>query len=178
MIRLPNNNDVYLIASTRFTSDTWFVNQNYRKRQNIPVVYGANIPIRKIYPLCAIVFVFEMNNTTNQIEGIGRIRNRLCVQERKRIYTTDAAHSEFNAYFYEGKKWVSRTTIMQQDPELLVIFEHILFKKKTHMKRQTGITVVTEHLLDNWMVPILVKEGMQKLMKRILRLFDQPQKQD
>jgi len=171
MIRLPNSNEVYLIASTRFNTDTLEVNTNYRRTNKIAVAYGSNMLIREQYPLYAITFVVEMNNSTNRIEGIGKILNHACLREWKRIYTSNIVHSEYNTYLYKGKQWISREIMFRKDPELLIIFENILFKKKTHVKRQSGITVITERLLDNWMETKYVQKGMQNLLKRILRLF-------
>lgn len=172
MIQIKDKDDVYLIASTRFNTETYAANQRYRRKHNIAAIYGSNMLIREKYPLYAITFVVEMNNNTNEIEGIGQIRNHASCQELKRVYTDDS-HYEYNAYFYKGPKWISRTTIAKKDPDLLVIFENILFKKKTHMKRQAGITVLTEQLLENWMSEKKrIKEGMRNLVLRILRVFD------
>jgi len=111
MIYLPNKEDVYLIASTRFTTDIYAENQRYRRKHNIPVVYGSCMMIRAKYPLHAVVFVLEMNNETNQVEGIGQIRNRLCYQEMENVYNSNIILSEHNTYFYTGQHWVSRNTI-------------------------------------------------------------------
>ena len=61
----------------------------------------------------------------------------------------------------------------KKDPELLVIFENLLFKKKTHAKRQGGITILTEKLLSHWMEDKQrLTEGLRKLLMRILVLFN------
>jgi hypothetical protein len=172
MIHLQNHDDVYLISSTRFNTETYAANQSYRRKHGIPAIYSNNMPIGENHPIYAVVFVLEMNNSTNRIEGIGRIRNQSYPREMKRIYTS-AAHSEYSGYVYKGTQWVSRATIAEKDPELLVIFENILFKKKTHVKRQAGITVVTEKLVASWMEDKMrAKEGLRKLLVRILAVFD------
>ncbi len=174
MIYLPNKEDVYLIASTRFTTDIYAENQRYRRKHNIPVVYGSCMMIRAKYPLHAVVFVLEMNNETNQVEGIGQIRNRLCYQEMENVYNSNIILSEHNTYFYTGQHWVSRNTIKKMDTDLLEIFENVLFKKKTHVKRHAGISVLTEQLLVNWLLkhPTKTEEGMINLLKRIIGVFD------
>jgi hypothetical protein len=171
MIELQNHDDAYLIASTRFNAETYAANQRYRRKHGISVIYGTNTPICDIHPKYAVMFVLEMNNSTNVIEGIGRIRNQLYPREMKNIYT-NIAHSEYNAFFYKGTKWVSRDIIQKKDPDLLIIFENMLFKKKTHIKRQGGITVITEKLLSHWMEDkTRLTEGLRKLLVRILALF-------
>jgi hypothetical protein len=57
----------------------------------------------------------------------------------------------------------------------LEIFENILFKKKTHVKRHAGISVVTEKLLVNWLIthPTKTEMALVNLLKRILYVFEQ-----
>lgn len=174
MIQLPNHEDVFLIATTRFNNETYAINQQYRHKYNIPAIYGTCMQIREKYPLNAITFVLEMNNSTNQVEGIGKIRNRLCYQELNTIYKSVHLH-EHNMYCYKGNQWISRKILGQMDPELLEIFENILFKKKTHVKRHAGISVVTEKLLVNWLIthPTKTEMALVNLLKRILCVFEQ-----
>jgi len=51
------------------------------------------------------------------------------------------------------------------DLELVTIFDTILFKGKSHMKRQTGITVVTEKLTKKW------NHDLDILKRRVKGLF-------
>jgi hypothetical protein len=174
MIQLPNHEDVFLIATTRFNNETYAINQQYRRKYNIPAIYGICMQIREKYPLNAITFVLEMNNSTNRVEGIGKIRNQLCYQELSTIYKSVHLH-EHNMYYYKGNQWISRKILGQMDPELLEIFENILFKKKTHVKRHAGISVVTEKLLVNWLIthPTKTEMALVNLLKRILYVFEQ-----
>jgi len=173
MIQLPYKEDAYLLASTRFTTAIYAENLRYRREHKVPVVYGSCMMIREKYPLYAVTFVLEMNNETNRVEGIGRIRNRPCYQEMDNVYS-NLLLSEHNTYFYTGNHWVSRNTIQKMDAELLEIFENILFKKKTHVKRHAGISVLTETLLVNWLLkhPTKTEDGMRNLLVRIIGMFD------
>ena len=67
----------YDIYTTRFTSDTYY--QNVRYKQNIEwdgslystmLTFPVNTPDK-------LLFVLDMNNTTNKIVGIGLVRNVL-----------------------------------------------------------------------------------------------------
>ena len=65
MIQIKDKDDVYLIASTRFNTETYAANQRYRRKHNIAAIYGSNMLIREKYPLYAITFVFEMISFVN-----------------------------------------------------------------------------------------------------------------
>jgi hypothetical protein len=137
---------MFHLACTRFTTSTYQENREYRRKHNEAVIYGISIPIRDIYPLGCLLFVVEMNNTTNCIEGIGFIRNRRLYDKRYVIYN----NPEYNRYIYRGTYWLSRGQISEYSPEILGIFETILFKGKTHLKRRFGINVLTDYLFLRW----------------------------
>jgi hypothetical protein len=67
---------MFYIASTRFNIDTYNENISYRKQSGIPVIYGTSIRIQEKYDAGALMFVVEMNNDENRIEGIGLIKNK------------------------------------------------------------------------------------------------------
>lgn len=153
------------IASTRFNTDTLMENVRYKETHKIKgCIYGASIKINKKYPLNAWMFVFEMNNSENTIEGIGLIRNMLSLDKHYRIYES----GDYNRYIYKGKHWISRPQIMEMAPNIIEIFEKILFKGKSNLKRMSGICVVTDKLFARWEYessPILnqIKEMFQRL---------------
>ena len=68
---------VYLV-STRFNNETWEQNVDFKKKYNYTgCIYGVPNPMSpKIY-VDEPVFVVEMNNSQNKIEGIGLIKNIL-----------------------------------------------------------------------------------------------------
>ncbi len=137
---------IYL-ASTRFNNDTWQENYSYKRQHNINgVIYGTNIRIKCSHSVGALFFVIEMNNQTNTIEGIGLIRNQLILDKRYNIYS----NGDYNRYIYKGDYWLSREKLLYYDKELVEIFEQILFKSKRHLKRQSGISVVSSLLFEKW----------------------------
>jgi hypothetical protein len=87
-----------------------------------------------------------MNNDENRIEGIGLISNNIVFDKKHRIYDD----SNYNRFIYRGDHWMSREKMLEIDPEIVSIFDKILFKGKSHLKRQSGITIVTEKLVLNW----------------------------
>jgi hypothetical protein len=137
---------MFYLASTRFNNETYRENIEYRHKKDIKVIYGTCVRIQARYSLDTILFVIEMNNETNKIEGIGIIRNRL-TDNKYKLYS----NNDYNRCVYVGEYWMSREQILNSDdPELVEIFDLILFKGKSHMKRQAGISVITKKLLTNW----------------------------
>jgi hypothetical protein len=137
---------MFHIACTRFNNDTYRENSEYRLTHNINVIYGPAFKIRNIYSPGSLIFVAEMNNNTNRIEGIGLIKNLLVADKRYKIYE----NGEYNRYIYRGNYWISRENIKLIDKEIIDILEIVLFKGKTNLKRMSGITVLTDKLFTNW----------------------------
>ena len=106
---------MFYIASTRFNNETYDENMSYRKKSDIPVIYGTSIRIQEKYDVGSLLFVAEMNNEENRIEGIGLIRNTLVYDKKHNIYS----NSDYNRYLYKGDYWISRKTILDKDDEIV-----------------------------------------------------------
>jgi len=132
------------MASTRFTTDTYNTNSYYRRKHNV-VVYGSNIRINQKCPVGSFIFVAEMNNNTNKIEGIGLVKN-IISPEKHKIYEND----DYNRYVYKGKYWLGREQLEKIDADLVVILDIILFHGKSHLKRVSGISILTDKLFLHW----------------------------
>jgi hypothetical protein len=79
--------NIKTIATTRFNEKTYEQNVNYKKKMGqLACLYGTPIKIKETIPLESQVYVIEMNNSTNKIEGIGLIQNRLILDKNYRIY--------------------------------------------------------------------------------------------
>lgn len=137
---------MFYLACTRFSNQTYQENNDYRIKNNEIAIYGSSFKIRDMYPPGSLIFVIEMNNETNRIEGIGLITNTIVTDKRHKIYK----NSDYNRLIYKGKYWISRNHIEELDPEINEIFDLILFKGKSNMKRLSGITILTEKLFTNW----------------------------
>jgi len=137
---------MFYIASTRFNHATWNENTEYRRQHSFRAIYGVCIKMHEKYPLKSIIFVIEMNNDNNQICGIGLIRNSLSLDKKYKIY----ADHDYNRFIYKGDFWISRGEILDYDATLIVRLENILFKGKGHLKRQSGISVITNKPFLNW----------------------------
>lgn len=149
------------IATTRFNNATLAENMAYRAKVLEPVLYGSSIRIHQKYSIGCTMFVFEMNNEQNRIEGIGVIKNQVVHDKKYKIYS----ESDYNRIIYRGSHWLGRAQLLEMDPELIDIFDKMLFKGKSHLKRQSGITVVTEKLTKKW------DQDLDLLKRRIKGLF-------
>jgi len=152
----------FYLATTRFNCKTYSENIHYRKTNEIIAIYGTCVKIQNKYSPDTIMFVIEMNNDTNYIEGISLIRNKLNYDKHK-IYD----NPEYNRYIYKGDYWISRNEILVIDEEIVDIFDTILFKGKSHVKRHAGISIITDKLLTNW------NYDLSTLKTRVKNLFVQ-----
>ena len=149
---------MFYLACTRFNNTTYAENTNYRNKHNEIAIYGTTLKIRDIYNVGTLIFIVEMNNDQNKIEGIGLIKNLLVCDKRHKIYDND----EYNRYIYRGKYWLSRTQINNVNEKIIEIFENILFKGKSHLKCRMGITIITEKLFVHWNYDLQILKNMVK----------------
>ena len=149
---------MFYLACTRFNNATYAENTNYRNKHNENVIYGTTLQIRHIYDLGIQIFVVEMNNEENKIEGIGLIKNLLVCDKRHKIYEND----EYNRYIYKGKYWLSRSQINNVNEKITEMFENALFKGKSHLKCRMGITIITQKLFVHWNYDLQIVKNMVK----------------
>ncbi len=152
------------MASTRYNNDTHSSSMEYRRRHKIPAIYGSNIRIATKCPVGAFLFVAEMNNSTNKIEGIGLIKN-IVSPEKYKIYS----NSDYNRYVYRGQYWLSREELKAIDPDIVSDLEVVLFYGKTHLKRGSGISILTEKLFLHWKFEL--KELLTKVKNAFVTTF-------
>jgi hypothetical protein len=86
-----------------------------------------------------------MNNELNQIEGIGLIKNTIQYDKYFKVYQD----CNLNRYVFKGKYRINREELIRYNSKLVEILDNILFKGKTHLKRGSGITTITDKLLKN-----------------------------
>jgi hypothetical protein len=135
---------MYYIASTRFNNATWDENILYRRINKISgTIYGSISRICDKYPLGCNIFIVEMNNEMNRIEGIGLIKNRLITDKKYNIYSD----TTYNRFIYKGDYWLSRDELTQ---DIQQIFDMILFKGRSHLKRIHGISILKHRIYQRW----------------------------
>ena len=134
---------MFTLASTRFNNSTLEENQKYRIKTNNACIYCSPQRMSPKIKLDSLVFIVEMNNELNQIEGIGLIKNTVKLDKYFKVYEI----CNFNRYVFKGKYRISREELIRYNSLLVEILDNLLFKGKTHLKRGSGITTITDKLL-------------------------------
>jgi len=124
------------IGTSKFNTQTYKENIKWKKENNKSnyTVTTLMTPICDRIPTDKGIFILEMNNETNKIEGIGIVRNFpvRCEDHGVKIYDNDY----FNSYIYHGKFHISRKKILKRDDwKVLKYLEHLVFKGSKHLKR-------------------------------------------
>ena len=104
-----------------------------------------------------------MNNSTNKIEGIGLIKNLIQFDKYYQVYKT----GNYNRYTYKSNYRIDRAVLENYNLKMVNLFDHILFKEKTHMKRGSGITTIPEKLLKHKLCTgVVFKMELRELFQR------------
>jgi len=133
----------HMIVTTRFSTDTLLENETFRQRNpKVGCVYCSPTSITHKIPEDMILFVMEMNNTTNKIVGIGMVKNMAICNKYKVYYNIS-----YNRYVYLGRNRISRENMTEEEEEIMKVFDTICFKGASNMKRGKGITTFPVELL-------------------------------
>ena len=134
---------MFSVVTTRFNEETWRENLAYRNKHSLKCVYCSPLEMSNHICLNIGVFVIEMNNSSNKIEGVGFIKNRPCGDRYYSVYKD----GNYNRYVYKGKYYLNRDILLEKNEKLVSILDYILFKEKTHLKRGSGFTSIPEKLM-------------------------------
>jgi len=152
---------MYHVVTSRFNNETIEINHTYRLKKGFECMYCTPLELSPKLEYNTPVFVIEMNNSTNKIEGIGFIKNK---PETSKYYKVHS-DSNTNRFTYIGKYFISRDFIDEYNPLLVYILDKILFKGYTHSKRGAGLTLLPEKVFS-----LETCEGMN-VKKEIKQLF-------
>jgi hypothetical protein len=115
----------------------------------------------------SLVFIVEMNNETNNIEGIGLVRNRPYLDKYYNIYKD----GNYNRFVYKSNYHIDREKLIRYDEDFVKLLEYILFKEKTHLKRGCGFTTITPKLLASKKNEDCKKLDLNSIIKNIIQYF-------
>tara|TARA_B100001093_G_C26627774_1_gene927486 strand:+ start:193 stop:681 length:489 start_codon:yes stop_codon:yes gene_type:complete len=134
------------IAVTRFNEETWKEHCIWKNsRQYYGAIYNTPTKISpKILPN-SILFIIEMNNSLNKIEGIGLIKNHLNLQKKIKIYKEE----NYNRFTYKSKYRIGKEDLSKEENKIIEVLEILLFKGSRHMKRGQGIQVIGDWIQYN-----------------------------
>ena len=135
---MAHSGEKFYIGTTRFSDFTFQENKQWRiKHKWEGCIYGVNKKISPNIPYMALIYVLEMNNDTNTIEGIGLVRNYINTDYNVCIYKSDL---NYNRYIYNSRHHILRKDIKY--PKMMNLLEQIVFTGAGHYKRGQGITTI------------------------------------
>ena len=139
---------MYSIATTRFTNKTYKEKEDWCSKYLWKgAIYGSPLKITESIPYESLVFVLEMNNDKNKIEGIGLIKNKLVMDKYYKIYS----NGNFNRYIYKSMYRIDLTNniLTEYEKKVIDIFNIVLFKTKRNVKRYQGITALPKWIANS-----------------------------
>ena len=159
-----------MLTVTRFNTTTLAENYEYKRKKKVPCIYGS--PSRMPPNIVSnYLFVIEMNNSTNIVEGIGFIQNKIVNNYREvyRIYQ----NGNYNRFIFKGFFHVSREELLQHSntSRLVKILDTVLFKGKGHMKRGIGFNSLTNKILARKIKARQIKKKARK--SRLLQIVEE-----
>ena len=164
------------IAVTRFNEKTWNENIEWRKHYGWKgCAYCSRVPIKASVPFKTPIFVLEMNNDHNKIEGIGLIFNieklskneyinfkKFATKNIKEWYEKNKKDKRarqfqiynekamgYNNYIYNSMFRIDSTDFSIKEKRIIYVLEHLVFKGSGHLKRGQGITIIPEWIKKN-----------------------------
>jgi hypothetical protein len=157
----------YYIGTVRFSNETFQENKKWRDDNNWDgCIYGSPIPIAKSpywrkVDMGAKIFILEMNNEEDRIEGIGCIKNYIRYDLSVNIYND----CNYNRYIYRSIHRKDRKDIENQD--ILKFLETLVFKGKGHLKRSQGISMIPIQWSNtSWIFPFrMLRSPIMKELK-------------
>lgn len=152
------------IAVTRFNNKTWEENCNYRDKNEMNgCCYGTPVLLQIDIAIGALLYILEMNNDKNQIMGIGLIRNHNRADKRYCVYSD----GNYNRYNYRSEYRIDRSEFKKKNNSLLELFELLVFKGYTHLKRGHGIQLIKKKKYKE----IENKFSKEKILSMVKDLF-------
>ena len=148
---------MYGLATTRFNNKTWEENRDWREKNNHKgAIYGCPSQIKA----GELLFILEMNNEKNHVEGVGLIRRQLVCDKYYKIYSD----GNYNRYIYKSQYRIDRSELNKQEEKVVAMFDILLFKGSRHLKRGQGVTSVPIWVLNNRSIDFI--KFFRKLFKR------------
>lgn len=148
------------IAITRFNNETWRENKDYRIKNHLSgCLYGSPNEITRSIPHGAPVYVLEMNNSTNEIMGIGKITNAFNPETHKKHVYKIYSDGNYSRFVYYGRKRIDKADFNVELNRICHLIEWFVFKgygpldkprRGTHMKRGMGIQRLPAPLLKQY----------------------------
>lgn len=118
------------LCTTRFSDLTYEENRKFCAKYKKKSLYCNPHPLPKCIPADGTVYVIEMNNTKDKIEGIGKIRNRL----KYNVYNVYEA-AFYNQNHFEGDERIEAEDFDEAERVFIHSLEQQCFHGRGHLKR-------------------------------------------
>ena len=172
---------MYKLAITRFDNETYRENREWcRVRDFNGSIYGSPIRISESVLPETVLFVLEMNNSTNKIMGVGMVK---CVGDiaphamikcgggkdavvdngkKCKIYSDN----NYNRFIYQSKHRIDFSVeyLSMEFHRKIVLLEKLLFKGSRHSKRGQGI-----QLMPLWVIVEIRRLALMHDIRAILQ---------
>jgi hypothetical protein len=151
-------------VTTRFNDYTFSENRTFREKHGIGCIYGPSRRMPVSIHLQSLVFVIEMNNSNDQIEGIGLIRNEIRYDKEYKVYKA----GNYNRFTYASQFRLDRVVLLEYEPNIVALLDLLLFTGKAHLKRGRGFTTIPKKIFQyrDFDAETYIKQTIQKLFKR------------
>lgn len=159
---------MYSFVTSRFTKTTEDECKRYIARIGKQCLYGSSNLISSSVPEGGLVFVIEMRINApgvkqanwlpddNQISGIGTIVNEEVPAD---FYCDVYENKLFNQFTYMGEERIDRAELLETNPLLIQLLDTILFKGKTHQKRNAYLSLLNDDFLKE--VRVYLKQDVE-----------------
>jgi hypothetical protein len=168
--RLKKIRTLNLIPKKHYLMTTRFNNKSHAemlsycdKIKGLQCIYGVPKEISDCVVKDAIMFVLEMNNEKNQIEGIGMVKN-VSFPSRYGVYED----GNYNRFSYLGKVRINRVDMTEEENAILTALDILCFKGSCHLKRSHGITIFPIDILEKCKIKIDITEYIGNMFKNRL----------
>lgn len=154
----------HYLMTTRFNDKSHGEMLTYcNKIKGLKCIYGVPKEISDYVVKDSIMFVLEMNNERDQIEGIGMVKNT-AFPSRYGVYED----GNYNRFSYLGKARIDRCDMTEEENTILTALDIICFKGKCHLKRSHGITIFPPDVLEKCKTKMDITEYIVNMFKNRL----------
>jgi len=154
----------HYLMTTRFNDKSHTEMLSYcDKIKGLKCIYGVPKEISGCVVKDAILFVLEMNNERNTIEGIGMVKNT-SFPSRYGVYE----EGNYNRFSYLGKARIDRCDMTEEEKSILTALDILCFTGKSHQKRSHGITIFPPDILEKCKIKIDITEYIMNMFKNRL----------
>ena len=157
------------LVTTRFNNTTLAENAAFRIRNpKVGCVYCCPMPISQQIPEDMVVFVLEMNNSTDRVAAIGMVKNR-AIPNKYKVYE----NMSYNRHVYMGKTRIEREDVSPDEEEIMKVFDKLCFKGAKNMKRGQGITAFPVEVLYKCSKHLDLVEYVRQMFKSRIQINQQ-----